>query len=73
VTPSERERVSIGFEGGQVLTARLSAEQLRQLRQALEARGWHELEHDEGTVALNCAQIVYVNVESSDHRVGFGT
>ena len=66
------QRISIGFHGGQVLTARVSPDQLKKLRRALEGGGWHELEAEDGTVAVNLGQIVYVNVDSDEHRVGFG-
>jgi hypothetical protein len=66
------QRISIGFHGGQVLAARVGSDELKKLRRALEGGGWHELVTEEGTVALNLAQIVYVNVDADDHRVGFG-
>ncbi len=67
------QRVSIGFQGGQILNARVAPDDLKELRQALEAGGWHELRADDGTVALNLGQVVYVNVDSDEHRVGFGS
>ncbi len=67
------QRISIGFQGGQVLTARVAPDDLKDLRQALEAGDWHELRVDDGTVALNLGQVVYVNVDSDEHRVGFGS
>jgi hypothetical protein len=66
------QRISVGFQGGQVLAARVAMDDLKELRRALESGGWHELQTEEGTVALNLAQIVYVNVDSDEHRVGFG-
>ena len=66
------QRISIGFAGGQVLSARVGADELKKLRRALEGGGWHELGTEEGTVALNLATVVYVNVDADDHRVGFG-
>jgi hypothetical protein len=73
VAPDRPQRISIGFQGGQVLTARVGPDELKTLRRALDGGGWHELETDDGTVALNLAQVVYVNVDSDEHRVGFGT
>jgi len=67
------QRISVGFHGGQVLTARVDTDELKKLRRALESGGWHELQAEDGTVALNLAQVVYVNVDSDEHRVGFGT
>ena len=64
-------RVSIGFQGGQVLALRVSAEQLKSLSKALGGRGWHEVASEEGPVRLDLAQIVYLSAESDDLRVGF--
>ena len=66
------QRISIGFQGGQVLAARVAPDDLKALRQALESGAWHELQTEEGTVALNLGEVVYVNVDSDEHRVGFG-
>jgi hypothetical protein len=67
------QQISIGFHG-QALGARVSAEQLAALRQALDAgtRGWHEVQAEEGTIALDLEKVVFVRVESADQRVGFG-
>jgi hypothetical protein len=67
------QQISIGFHG-QALGARVSAEQLAALRQALEGGtgGWHEVKAEEGTIALDLAKVVFVRVESADQRVGFG-
>jgi len=67
------QQISIGFHG-QALGARVSAEQLAALRQALQngAGGWHEVTAEEGTIALDLSKVVYVRVESADQRVGFG-
>ena len=67
------QRISIGFQGGQVLTARVPSDELKKLRRALDGGSWHELGTEDGTVALNLAQVVYVNVDADEHRVGFGT
>jgi hypothetical protein len=65
-------RVSVGFQGGQVLALRVTDEQLETLYRALGAGGWHELETEEGPVRLDLGQVVYVRCEDSDQRVGFG-
>jgi hypothetical protein len=67
------QRVSIGFLGTQVLTARVDADQLAKLRAALAAGGWHELTTEEGTVALDLGKVVYVLVDHEGQRVGFGS
>jgi hypothetical protein len=65
-------RVSVGFQGGQVLALRVSDEQLQALHAALGADGWHELQTEDGPVRLDLAQVVYVRSEEDDQRVGFG-
>ncbi len=67
------QKVSIGFIGSQVLSARVGPEQLARLRGALGGEGWHELTAEDGTVALDLSKIVYVLVDHEGHRVGFGT
>ena len=64
-------RISIGFQGGQVLGLRVSDEQLAELKQQLATGGWHEIESEEGPVRLDLAQVVYVRAESDELRVGF--
>ena len=68
----QHRRVSIGFQGGQVLALRLTDEQLEALYQALGDGGWHEFQTEEGPVRLYLGQVVYVRCEDSDQRVGFG-
>jgi hypothetical protein len=67
-------RAAIGFQGGQVLSLRISEERLAELRQALadsNGGGWREVEAADGAVVLDLAQVVYLRVESDEHRVGF--
>ena len=74
--PDEKpQKISIGFEGGQVLAARVQPAELTKLRDALGqgVDGWHDLTAEDGTVALHLKRVVYVLVDHEDHRVGFGT
>ena len=72
--PDEKpQKISIGFLGGQVLSARVAPDELTRLRNALEAGGWHDLRAEDGTVALDLSKIVYVLADHEEHRVGFGT
>jgi len=66
-------RAAIGFHGGQVLSLRLSDEQLTSLRETLRAgkERWQEVEAADGAVLVDIGQVVYLRVESDDHRVGF--
>ncbi len=67
------QKVSIGFHGGQVLSARVAPAELALLRNALGSTGWHDLTAEDGTVALDLSRVVYVLVDHEEHRVGFGT
>jgi hypothetical protein len=70
-TPARR--AAIGFQGGGVLAIRLSEEGLASLRMALrdERERWHEVEAVDGAVLVDLGQVVYLRVESDEHRVGF--
>ena len=35
--------------------------------------GWHDLSAEDGTIALDLEKVVYVLVDTEEHRVGFGT
>jgi len=73
MTDEKPQRISIGFLGGQALSARVKTEELTLLRQALGSVGWHELKGADGTVALDLDKVVFVQVDDDEHRVGFGT
>ncbi len=66
------QKVSIGFQGGPVLSARVTPADLKALREALDNGGWHDLKAEDGTVALRLDKVVYVLVDTEAHRVGFG-
>ncbi len=65
-------RISVGFQGGQVLALRVAETQLKGLYKALDDGGWHELESEDGPVRLYLGQVVYVRAEEQDSHVGFG-
>jgi hypothetical protein len=72
--PVSARRAALGFTGGaQVLSLRLSDEQLDALRKALqEGRDrWLEVEATDGAVLVDLGQVAYLRVESGEHRVGF--
>lgn len=69
---AEAQRVEIGFEGGQVIQARLRDEVLKDLRSRLETGGWFDVETEDGTLALYLGKVSFLRVEAADHRVGFG-
>ena len=66
------ERAEIGFAGGQVAAVRMNAKQMTDLRKALDAGdGWHDLETEDGTLAVDLAKVAFIRVASSDQRIGF--
>jgi hypothetical protein len=73
MTDEKPQKVSIGFIGSQVLSARVAPAELTALRTALPAGGWHDLTAEDGTIAIDLSKVVYVLVDHEEHRVGFGT
>ena len=71
---SKLTRISIGFQGGQVLAVRVLDKDLTALGRALEkgSGGWHELPLEDGSAQVDLGAVVYVRTESDEPRVGFG-
>jgi hypothetical protein len=67
------QKVSIGFIGSQVLSARIPPQELADLRDALGSEGWRDVRFEDGTAALDLSKVVYILVEDDEHRVGFGS
>ena len=65
-------RVTVGFQGGQVLALRLTDESLKAFNAALGTVGWHELDSEDGPVRVDLGQVVYVGADSDEPHVGFG-
>ncbi len=71
---TKRERVEIGFEGGQVLATRLNQKQLDDLRKALDkADGWFDISTEDGDLAVDLDEVIFVRVAAPEHRIGFTT
>ena len=70
---ADAQRVEIGFEGGQVISARLNEKDLKELRRQIEEGGWHDLHTEDGVVALHLGKVAFVRVSSSGSHVGFGS
>jgi hypothetical protein len=73
---SDVKRIDIGFHGGQVLPVRVTTEEYDGLRKALgdgdeKAERWWELKTQDSEVAVDLAQVVYVRLDTDEHRVGF--
>jgi hypothetical protein len=70
---TDAQRVEIGFEGGQVISVRLTEGDLKDLRKQLEKGGWHDLQTEDGVVAVYLGKVAFLRIESGAHRVGFGS
>jgi hypothetical protein len=69
---ADMQRAEIGFSGGQVVTVRLEEGPLGDLRRAVEsAEGWHDLQTQEGTIALDLSKVVFVRIAGSPQTIGF--
>jgi len=73
LSPNAVRRTALGFQGGQVLSLRLSDEALNRLRDTLKEgrERWVEVEASDGAVLVDIGQLVYLRVESDEQRIGF--
>jgi hypothetical protein len=73
LSPNAVRRTALGFQGGQVLSLRLSEEALTGLRDTLKEgrERWVEVEASDGAVLVDIGQLVYLRVESDEQRIGF--
>ena len=71
--PDPTRKAAVGFAGGQVLALRLSESQLTDLPAVLKEgrERWSEVEAADGAVLVDVGQVVYLRVESDEHRIGF--
>jgi hypothetical protein len=70
----ERARIEVGFDGGQIMGALVSAASIDELEQRLAAGqdGTLVLEADDGRYTVALGRVVYVKRFSREPRVGFG-
>ena len=74
VGESGARRVDIGFTGGQVLSLRMQESDYEGLRTAVEngkSEGWQTVNTEDSEVRIDMAQVVYVRVDTDQHKVGF--
>ena len=65
-------RVEIGFSGGQVVAVRMSDDKVKDLREALDkSDGWTDIETEDGAVALDLRQVVFLRGAPGEHHIGF--
>jgi len=69
----DAERVSIGFSGGGVVELRIDNAKLKDLRKALDrGDGWYDIDAEEGMVAIDLSQVVFLRSATTPQRIGFG-
>jgi hypothetical protein len=68
---ADAQRVEIGFEGGQVIAARLADADLDNLRKQVEKGGWYDVRTEDGVLSLYLGKVAFLRIESGEHRVGF--
>jgi hypothetical protein len=70
----DSRRIDIGFQGGQVLPARVKQAAFDGLRRALSderAERWFELDTQDSKISIDLSQVVYVRIDTDEQRVGF--
>lgn len=69
---SEKTAVEIGFDGGQVIPARLTDDQVKSLRMALgSGDSPHEIETEEGVLLIDLGKVIFVRISSGAKTIGF--
>jgi hypothetical protein len=70
----QSSRIDIGFQGGQVLPARVTQSTYDALSSALtneRSQRWFELETVDSKISIDLSQVVYVRIDTEAQRVGF--
>ena len=72
---SDRVRIEIGFDGGQIMGALVEARAVERLEQALASgeEGAMALDVEDGRYMVALRRIVYVKRFAREGRVGFGS
>ena len=69
----ERVQVEVGFDGGQIMIARVSAAAAEELERALSGgEGTVALDAEDGRYTVSIRRVVYVKRFARESRVGFG-
>jgi hypothetical protein len=74
MTDDETRRIDIGFQGGQVLPARVKRTAYDGLNKALtdERSGrWYDLDTLDSKISIDLSQVVYVRIDTEEQHVGF--
>jgi hypothetical protein len=70
----QSSRIDIGFQGGQVLPARVTQATYDALSSALtneRSQRWFDLETVDSKISIDLSQVVYVRIDTEAQRVGF--
>jgi hypothetical protein len=68
----ELRRVEVGFAGGQAITLRLLQKAYDNFRKDVQrGGGWTEVESADGIVSINLDAVVFMKLDTGEHRVGF--
>jgi hypothetical protein len=67
----DMQKVEIGFEGGQVVSVRISEGELKDLRKQVEKGGWHDVRTEDGALSIYLGKVAFLRIASGDHSVGF--
>lgn len=68
------KRIDLGFEGGQILSARVEKDAYEALHKALakgDADRWHQLDTADADIAIDLSKVVYLRVDTEERGVGF--
>jgi hypothetical protein len=72
VAETERVRIEVGFEGGQVMSAFVEMSTVDELERSLDGGvGTFQIEAENGRYTVALARVVYVKRFSREGRVGF--
>jgi hypothetical protein len=68
---ADAQKVEIGFEGGQVVAVRLSADDLKDLRKQVEKGGWYDVKTEDGVLSVYVGKVAFLRIDSGEQKVGF--
>jgi hypothetical protein len=73
-TDPESVRIEVAFAGGPIIGANVPPSGADALEQALSAgaQGTHQLDTDDGRIAIVLGRVAYMKRFARDSRVGFG-
>jgi hypothetical protein len=74
VAETETARIEVGFDGGQIMSALVTAASAEQLEKAFGAGtdGTSSLDAEDGRYTVLLGKVVYVKLFARESRVGFG-